>query len=137
VVRIESLGGVEKGSELLAIEALALGGMDLRSADVLGWIGRNPPVDVGEAVEAKDRGQSPVDGRRSEAPLLHRGSIQLDVGALGFEDGQMGIRGPLEKAPQVVAVGVKCSAAVPGQVGRCRQLSLVEERVLGQNDECS
>jgi hypothetical protein len=61
MVRIESLCGVEKRPELLAVEPSTLRGVDLRSADVLGWIGWNPPIDVGEAIEPTDRRQSPVD----------------------------------------------------------------------------
>ena len=39
----------------------------------------------------------------------------------------MGVGGPLEEAPQVVAVGVQGPAAVPGQVGSGRHLALVEQ----------
>ena len=93
-----------------------------------GW--RHPSVDVGEPVEATDRRKLPVDRRRSQAPLLHGGSVQLDVGTLGIEDRQTGVGCPLEEAPQVIAVGIEGPAAVSGQVGHCCHLGLIEERVL-------
>ncbi len=71
MVPIESLCGVEKRPELSTVGPSSLGRVDLGSTDVLAWIGRNPSVDVGKAIEATDRRQSSVYGRRGELTLLH------------------------------------------------------------------
>jgi hypothetical protein len=61
VLAVELLGGEEEHSELGAVEASGVGGMDLGSAHVLGWVRGDPAVDVSEAVEAADRRQAAVD----------------------------------------------------------------------------
>jgi hypothetical protein len=70
--------------------------VDRRPTDVLGWVGGYPAVDVGEPVEAADRGEPTVDGRGGETLLLHGRPVELDVGTLGVEHRQMGVGGPLE-----------------------------------------
>ena len=57
---VESFGGEQEGAELGPIHAVTFGRLDSRPADVLGRVGRDPAVDVGEPVQAHT-----VDSRRS------------------------------------------------------------------------
>ena len=50
VVVVVALGREEEDSQLRPLQTTGVGGMDRRSADVLGWVGRDPPVNVGETV---------------------------------------------------------------------------------------
>lgn len=50
------VGGVTVG----AIQPASVGGVDLGSANVLGWVRADAPVDLREPVEATDRGESTV-----------------------------------------------------------------------------
>ena len=58
---VEALGGEQEPAELTAVQSAALGGMDRRTAHVLGRIGCDTAVDVRDAVETISGGQSPVD----------------------------------------------------------------------------
>ena len=62
MVVVVALGREQEGSELAPVESAAFARVDLGTPDVLGRVGTNPPVDMGEAVEPADRGQAPVDG---------------------------------------------------------------------------
>jgi len=66
VTSVAALGGEEKGAALPAIQASPLGGVDLGAPDVLGRVGGDPTIDVGEPVEATNGGEvrSMVDGPR-------------------------------------------------------------------------
>jgi hypothetical protein len=112
---VEALGGEEEPAELAPVQSAPLRWMDLRAANVLGWVGRDPPVYVGEAVEATGGGQAAVDSRSCQTALFHRGSVQLKMGACGLEHRQVVIGGPLEEVAKIVAVGVEGPAAVAGQ----------------------
>ena len=57
---VEPLGGEEEPAELAAVQPTPLRRMDLRAANVLGRVGLDPTVDVGEAVEATRRRQAAV-----------------------------------------------------------------------------
>ena len=107
---------VKRNGRVRRDRAPALGGVDIRPANVLGWVGGDPPVDVGEAIEAADRGQTAVDGRRGQTPLLHRESVHSMWGRLPRErPGRC--RRPTGKGAQVEAVSVEGPAAVAGQEG--------------------
>jgi len=73
------------------------------------------PVDVGEAVEAADRRQTAVDGRRCQPSCLERCAIELDMGTGRFHDRQSHVCSPLEVRPQVVAVGLERTTRVTGE----------------------
>ena len=60
---VVALGGKQERAQLAAVEAPGLARVDLGTTDVLGRVGRDHPVDVGESVEAKDRREPPVDCR--------------------------------------------------------------------------
>jgi hypothetical protein len=55
VVPIVLLGGEEEHAEFGAVQAASVGGVDLGSADVLGGVRADAPVDVREPVETTDR----------------------------------------------------------------------------------
>jgi hypothetical protein len=123
---VDPLGFEQEPSELGAVEAAGVVGVDLGSADVLGRVGGDTAVDVGEAVEAADRGQPPVDGRRRQTTALHGPHVELDLGPSGLEDVEALIGRPLEERPQVVAVGVEGASQVAGKERRRRQFGLVD-----------
>ena len=104
---------------------MLFGRFDLGAADVLGRVGRDAAVDVGEAVVTAHRRESPIDRRGCEASLFHRGSVNLDVGTRGIEHGEVLVGGPLEVVAQVVAIGLQCSAAVPSEERSSRHLGFV------------
>jgi len=79
---VDPLGGEQKRPQLRAVETAGVGGVDLRPADVLGGVGGDPAIDVGEAVEAADGGQAPVDGGRRKAATLHGAYVELELGRL-------------------------------------------------------
>src|SRR5664280_1985416 len=91
--------------------------------DVRVW---STPAHGVEPLEEMDDGPTPggVGG-----VSVHRRPVELDMRALGLQDVQPNIRGPLEKRSQVVAVGIEGSAAVPSQEGRSGDLRLVEEGI--------
>ena len=86
VVGVVALSREEESAELPSVEPPAFAWVDLGPAGVLCWVRGDPAVDVGEAVEAADRGQPAIDGRGSQAALLHGAPPQFDVGPLGPED---------------------------------------------------
>jgi hypothetical protein len=51
----------------------------------------------------------------AKTALLHRGPVQLKIGACGFQHGQAVIGGPLEQVAQIVAVSVEGPAVVARQ----------------------
>lgn len=55
VVGVISLGGEKERAELSAVEAATFARVDLGAPGVLGRVGGDPTVDVGEAIEATDR----------------------------------------------------------------------------------
>ena len=54
-------------------------GMDTRPTNVLGRVGADAAVDVGEAVVATHRRQSPINRRGGQSTVIHRRPGQLDV----------------------------------------------------------
>jgi hypothetical protein len=78
--------------------------VDLRSADVLGWVRPDAAVDVREPVEPTNRRQVTIDRRRGEPAVLHPGAEQLDMRTARLHDGDAVVGGPLEEAAQVVAI---------------------------------
>ena len=58
---VEALCGEQEPAQLTAVQSAALGGMDRRTAHVLGRVGCDTAVDVREAVEPTSGGQSSVD----------------------------------------------------------------------------
>ena len=76
---IEALGSEQEGAKFAAIHAVALAWLRLRSADVLGGVRRDAPVDVLEPVVAAHCRQSPVDRRGRQAAVLHPAAVELDV----------------------------------------------------------
>ena len=126
---IETLGSEQEGAEFAVIHAVALAWLHLRSADVLGGVGRDAPVDVREPVVAAHCRQSPVDRRGGQAAVLHPAAVELDVGSRRGQHGQADIGRPLEEATKIVAIGVKGSAAVASKERSRSQLRLIERTV--------
>jgi hypothetical protein len=124
-------------AELGAIQPASVGGVDLGSADVRGWVGPDASVHVREPVEATDRGESTVDRRRREPAVLHPGAEPLDVGTARLHDGDAVVGGPLEEAAQVVAVRLERPAAVAGKERDRSKLRLIDlELDPGCPDRC-
>ena len=94
---VEALGGEQERSKLGAVEAASVVGVDLGVPDVLGGVGGDPAVDVGEPVEAADSGQAPVDRGGGEASCLHGPHVELDLRTAGLQDFKSSIGGPLEE----------------------------------------
>ena len=137
MVGVVALGREEERAELAAVEAAAFARIDLGPARILRGVRRDPTIDVGESVEPTDRREPPIDGRGCQTPLLHGARPQLDVGSPGIEDVETGVGAPLKEGAQVVAIGLKGSAAVAGQVSRCSHLGLRERiRVVGADKHC-
>jgi hypothetical protein len=132
MVVVIALGGEEERAELGPVQAATLIEVDLGPTDILGRVSADPAADVGEAVEATDSREAPVDGRRRQSPLLHRHPPQLDVDPLGFEHLEPDVGAPLEERPQVVAVCLECPTAIAGEIGARRHLGLIEGVSLGQ-----
>ena len=98
------LGGEQEHAEFGAVESSPGRRVYLPPTDVLRGVRGDPSIDVGEAIEAADRRQATVDGRRGQAPVFHPASVQLNVGPGRGEDGEVVIGGPLEEATEIVAV---------------------------------
>ena len=128
---VHLLGREQERAQLAPIEAAGLGRMDLGTADVLRRVGPDASVDVGEAIEAADRREPPVDGGGGQAPFLQGADVELDLRAGGAQDGEPDLGGPLEKDPQVVSIRVERPAVVAGQECGRRELRLVEAGVAG------
>ena len=92
------VGGGKEHAELRPVQTASVGWMDLRAADILGWVRGDAAVDVSEPVEAAHRRKPSVDRRRSESSLLHRASPQLDVRAGRGEHGNLVVSGPLKES---------------------------------------
>jgi hypothetical protein len=104
---------------------------------VLGRVGADPAVDVGEAVVAADRRQAPVDDRRGEPAFVHPRPVQLDVGSGCLERSQADVVGPLEELTQMSAIRRERAAGIARQERRRRELGLVEQRLIGwQHQRC-
>jgi hypothetical protein len=84
-----------------------LGRVDGGAAHVLGRVGGDAPIDVGETVDRARGRQAPVDGRGRQALILHGAPVQLQVGAGGRRHSQIVIGGPLEQGTQIVAVRLR------------------------------
>lgn len=112
---VEPLCDEQEPSELAPVQSALLCGVDGGTAYVLGGVGRDPPVDVSEAVETARGGQPPVDCGGGQTAFLHRRSVHLEVGAGRLEHGHAVIGCPLEQVTKIVAVGVEGPAAVAGQ----------------------
>ena len=134
VAVVKSFGGEQERSQLSPVQSPPLGGMDFRPAHVLRGIGWDSTVDLGKPVEAADGGETPIDGGRGEAFLLHGGAVELDMRSLRLQYRETNVGRPLKKGPEVVSVGVERTPAVPGQEGCCCQLRLIEDGIFG--DDC-
>ena len=55
MLAVDTFRGEQEPSELTSIETAPFSGVDLWSADVLRWVGGDPPVDVGESLEPAHR----------------------------------------------------------------------------------
>jgi hypothetical protein len=86
VVAVVLLGGEQEHAELGAIQAPGVRWVDLGSADVLGGVRADAPVDVREPIEPTDRREPTVDRRRGEPAVLHPGAEQLDVRTARLHD---------------------------------------------------
>jgi len=131
---VEVLRGEEEPAELGAVEAPAFGTLDGRTADVLGRVGGDTPVDVGEAVEAAHGGQAPIDRRRRQSPGLQCRAEQLNVRAGGAEHLETHVSRPLEERSQVVAIGLERSSRVARQECRSCDFGLVGRVRTGKLD---
>ena len=136
VVTVVAFGREQEGAEFSAVEATSLARVDLGAADVLGRVGTDAPVDVGEAIKTADGREATVDGRGGQSPLLAGGPPQLDVGPLGLEHHQSDAVTPLEIATQVETVGLQGPSAVAGQEGRRSHMGLFERARRGTHQRC-
>ena len=126
MVTVEAFGGEQERPELGSVHPVAVVGMDLGAADVLGRVGRDAAVDVGEPVEATDRAEEAVDRRRCQPALLHRRAIQLDVRPGRLKHVETVLARPPEEHAQVVPVGVERATAVTSQERRRGELCLID-----------
>ena len=126
VTRCDPFGGVQEGGELTPVHPPLRRWVNAWSTHVLGRVGADAPVDVGEAVVAANRRQSPINRRRGQSPRLHRGPVQLDVGPGGGERWEADVAGPLEELAQIGTVGLQGAGAIAGQEGHRRQLRLIQ-----------
>ena len=115
VVTIEAFRGEQERAQFGAVHSVAIGGVHSGSPDVLGWVRGGVAIDVSEAVEAAHRRKPSVDRRCCQSSALEDRAVQLDVRSSRVEHGKSMVFGPLKEHLKVVAVGVECSAAVPGQ----------------------
>jgi hypothetical protein len=136
VIAVVLLGGEQEHAELRAVETAGVGRVHLGSADVLRWVRGDAPVDVGEAVEAADRRQPPVDRRCRQAPLLHTASKQLDVWTRGRQDTELHVGRPLEEPAQVVAIRVQRAPAVASQERNSGELRVIDDKVVARRLDC-
>lgn len=109
---VEPFGGEEEPSDLSSVHAAPLARVHGGSAHVLGRVGRDPPVDMREALEPAGRGQSAVDCRSGQARFLHRRPVHLEVGLSCLEYRQAVIGGPLEEVAEIVTVGTSIGAVL-------------------------
>ncbi|MFZ0059333.1 MAG: hypothetical protein WAL35_04725, partial [Acidimicrobiales bacterium] len=129
MITIEPLGGEEERSELAAVHAPTFARIHLWASHVLSRVGRNSPVDMGEAVEAAHRRQSPVNRRSGDAPLLERCAVELEVRSRRIENRELRIGRPLEKGAKVEAAGVESSPAVAGEKSHCGHVCFVKGKL--------
>src|SRR5205807_2864351 len=113
---VVAFGGKEECAEFAPVEPTALVWEDLGPAGVLGRLGRDAAINMGEAVEATDRGETTVDGRRGQTSLFHRGSPQFDVSPLCLEDVEVHIGAPLEESAKVITICLEGPTAVASQI---------------------
>ena len=68
------LRGEQEASQLTPIHTVTLGWLDLRPANILSWVGRDSPVDVGELKypHTVDKRRSIVDGANSRCSMCER-----------------------------------------------------------------
>jgi hypothetical protein len=125
VVSVVVLSGEQEHAELGAIQSPSVRCVDLGSADVLGGVGADAPVDVREPVVPTDRREPTVDRRRGEPAVLHPGAEQLDVRTPRIHDGDAVVAGPLEEAAQVVAVRLESATVVTGKERDRSKLRLI------------
>ena len=128
VVMVVALRGEQERSEFAAVQPPALGRVNVGAANVLGRVRRDPPVDVGETVEAAHSGPAPVNRRRRQTLFFEPTAIQLDMRPGRFEHRHAHLGGPGKEPAQIVAVGVKGPAAVAGQERRRSNLSFAGSR---------
>jgi hypothetical protein len=135
VITVVLLRSKQEHAELEAIQPASVRRVNLGSANVLGRVRADAPVDVREPVEATDRRQPTVDRRRREPAVLHPGAEQLDVRTARLHDGDAVLGGPLEEAAQVMAVGLESAAAEAGKERDRSKLRLLNlELDLGHPD---
>ena len=111
--------------------------MHSRSAHVLGGVGWDAAVDVGEAVVAAHRRQPPVNRRRRQPTFVHPRPVQLDVRARRRQRRHVDVVAPLEELAQVRSIRLQGAAAVAGQERHRRQLALIEQRPISSDDQRS
>jgi hypothetical protein len=126
VVPVVLVRSGQEHAELGAIQAARVGGVDLGSADVLGWVRADASVDVREPVEATDRRESTVERRRREPAVFHPGAEQLDVRTARLHAGDAVVGGPLEEAAQVMPERLERPAAVAGKERDRSNLRLID-----------
>ena len=91
------LGGKQEPAELTAVHSVSFVGLHLGAAHVLGGIGGDPAVDVGEAEVAAHCRQAPIDRRWRKAALFHRGAVHLDVSPGCSEDRDVVVGCPVKE----------------------------------------
>ena len=123
---VVAFGREQEGAEFSAVEATSLARVDLGAADVLGRVGTDAPVDVGEAIKTADGREATVDGRGGQSPLLAGRPPQLDVRPLGLEHHESDAVTPLEVATQVKAIGFQGASAVASEESSRSHVGLFE-----------
>jgi hypothetical protein len=91
VLVVVVLGGEQEHAELGAVESSCVGWVDLRAADVLGWVRSDPAVDVGGAVEAGDTTGNRRSGSIAVAwfPKLSSAFVASPLGVAEVGTGQL------------------------------------------------
>ena len=124
VVSVVLLCGEEEHAELRAIQAARLGRVHLRAADVLGRVGTDAAVDVGEPVEAAHGREASIDRGRRQSALLHPGPEHLDVRTRRAQHFDVVVGRPLEEAAQILPVRLQGPSAVASQEQDCNCVRL-------------
>ncbi len=122
---------IDERAQLAPVEAQRRRlGVDPGTADVLGRVGVDVAVDLGEPVEPRRGGEASADGGAGEMlGFFHLAGPHLDLGPVHLQDPEVVLGAPPEPLQQVRLVVASRGAAVAGQVRGGGQLGTVETLV--------
>jgi hypothetical protein len=129
----------QQGAELVAVQAQGPGlGVDLRSADVGGWVPLEQAFEVAVAAKAAQRRQPPRHGGAHPSFLLHRAGEHLQMSTAHLEQAEPVVGAPTGEQAQVGRVAHPGVARVPGQEpGDCTPFSHLERVFVADKRRCS